>query len=136
MSIETLKQDLKQIGDALKEQPDPIDYLRNNLVPFLESVISEISEIDESVEDVIHQSVDILHAESGAVFAGIIEGAQVLVNELKAVAASNQRVQGLIKDWNELADQGRAILDEVVIGDDEDDDEDSDDDDDETDGGK
>lgn len=127
MSIDTLRQDLRDIinaapkGGALATADDAVQFMRANLLPFLESLLDEVGEMDDSIEDIVHQSVDVLHADSAAVFAGIIEGGATLITELKTRCSGDARLLSMIKDWENLANQGREILEEIVIPEDEDD---------------
>lgn len=122
MSMEQLRDDLKQVVGRLPTGPltsaaDVAGYMKNDLLPFVASMIDEIGEIDESVEDLVHQTPDALHEETSAVFAGIITSGVVLANELKARVGADKRLLDLIKEFFALVKQGEEILEEITIPD-------------------
>jgi ABC-type transporter Mla subunit MlaD len=90
-------------------------YLKNDLVPFLSAVTTELEEVDGSVGDLVQRAAEVLHEESAAVFAGIITSGAVLINELKTRIGSDRRLQDAIKEWESLAKEGTQILDEIVF---------------------
>jgi len=135
MSIEQLQQDLTQIMGRLLANPptttaDLVLFLSDNLLPWLQSQAEELGEMDEAIEDVVHQSVDVLHPESGEVFAGIITSGTAIAAELATRAGNDARLLKVIKEFRTLAARGTQLLEEIVLEDDEDDDEDDEDDDD------
>ncbi len=128
MSIEQVQADLKEImGRLLAEPPtstpEVVIFLRDNLLPWLQSAAEEWGEMDEAIEDIVHQSVDVLHSESGAVFAGIITSGLAIATELATRAGQDQRLLRVIKEFRALAAQGKQILEEIVLEEDDDDDE-------------
>lgn len=124
MSIAQLKQDLTQITEAATASNlDPAAYMRDNLLPWMESLVNEVNEMDGAIEDLVHESADVLHEENGAVFAGIIAGGLALATELAQRAGNDPRLIKIIREYRDLAKQGSAILEEIVLPDDEDDEE-------------
>jgi hypothetical protein len=130
MSIESLKQDFATIvmtsaPRATPERPveaaDIAAFLNNNLLPWLENATEELGGIDEVVEDLVHQTPDVLHTENAELFAGLIVAGRVLMAELKARIGTDQRVGNLIKEWNALANEAMTVIDEILIPDEEDD---------------
>ena len=121
MSIETLKQDLQQVTAAIASTTliDFSTFMQSQLLPWLESLVDEVSEMDESIEDLVHQSVEVLHTESAEVFAGLIAGGAMIATELLTRAGDDKRLIAMVKEWRALATQGKAILEEIVIPDDE-----------------
>ncbi len=122
MSIEQLKEDLNAVVSAVPFGPlvTPQElgaYLKDNLVPFIASAVDELEEIDSSVEDLVHQSVDVLHEETAEVFAGIITSGVVMANELLSRAGNDQRIIALVREWKKVAAQGEEILTEITIPD-------------------
>lgn len=131
MSIEQLKADLKEVmaaapSGALVTAEEVAAFQRNNLLPLLETMFDEVGEMDDTIEDLVHRSADVLHVESAAVFAGIIEGAALLVAELKTRVGDDRRLLKAIREWSELAKQGQELLEEITILDPEDDEEEGD----------
>lgn len=128
MSIETLKQDLKQImasaprptfaeGDGSVTAERVAGFLANDLLPLIETLVDEVSEQDECIEAMVNQTEDILHEENAAVFSGIIVGAAALVAELRTRAGNDKRLLTMIREWQTLAAQGKTILEEITIAD-------------------
>ncbi len=131
MSIEQLREDLKQITGAAGGMAGDIgvaSFLQDNLLPWLESLTHEVSEMDGAIEDLVHESADVLHSENAAVFAGIIAGGLAIAAELTTRIGNDQRLLAVVRDFRQLAVQGREILEEIVIPDeDEDEDEEAED---------
>lgn len=125
MSIETLKDDLKAVAGALPTGPlttaaEMATYMKNNLLPFVESVVTEMEEMDDNIGDLVTSAEDVLHEENATVFAGIITGGLALVKELEDIAAKTgdgQRLKPLIKEWRELAKQGGELLEDITMPD-------------------
>lgn len=131
MSIDTLRQDLKQILESIPEGPltaaaDVAAYLRNNLVPFVSNVVDELSAVDDCVGALVNEAEDILHEDNAEVFAGIITSGKVLVGELRIRVGGDRRVLALIREYEILAAKGVQILDDIVVPDDDDEDPDPD----------
>jgi hypothetical protein len=127
MSIETLKTEIKAVVAAapsgvLVTAPDLADYLRNNLLPLLEAVVTEVSEQDESIADLVEKASEILHTDSGSVFAALITAGRAIAAELRTRAGNDKRLLTMIKEFGELAEEGESILEDIVIPDTEDDD--------------
>lgn len=125
MSIEQLKTDLKSISQQVAANPPDttpavVTFLQDNLIPWLESFVDETQEMDESIADLVHQAVDVLHPESAAVFASIIAGGLALASELATRAGNDARLLKAIKEYRDLAKQGRVLLEELTLIDDTD----------------
>lgn len=125
MSIETLKDDLKAVTEALPKGPlttaaEMAVYMKNNLLPFVESVVTEMEDMDDNIGDLVTSAEDVLHEENATVFAGIITGGLALVKELEDLAAKTgdgQRLKPLIREWRELAKQGGELLEDITMPD-------------------
>lgn len=140
MSIETLQEDLKaniahvqsQLG-PLTSASELVAHLQNTLWPFLESLVEDMEQIDGCVDELYHQSEDILQPETGAVFQAMITGGLVIAQELKKRLAANTedlKLRKAVGEFEALANQCTGILQEITIPeDDEEDAEDSDEDD-------
>lgn len=125
MSIEQLKEDLKAVISALPSGPlttaaEMSAYLKNNLLPFMESAVGELEEMDGTIEDLVTQAQDVIHEETAKVFAGIITSGLILVNELRARIGNDRRLLDACKEWENLAKQGSELLEDITIPDGED----------------
>jgi len=125
MSIEQLKQDLKDVTSALPTGPlvtaaEMSAYLKNNLLPFIESAITEMEEMDGSIEDLVVHGQEVLHEENAALFMALITSGTTLAKELEELAAKTgdgKRIALLIKEWRDLAEQGAEVLEDITIPD-------------------
>ena len=125
MSIETLKQDLKQVTLAIQKDAlgplvsaeDLAKFLRDNLLPWLEAAAEEVGEMDESIEDLVHQTPDVLHTDSSELFASVIAGGILLVNELRTRVGNDGRLLKLIREWTVQAKQAGELLEDITIPD-------------------
>lgn len=125
MSIEQLKEDLKAVIGRVPTGPlttaaEMGGYLKNDLLPFIESTVGEIEEMDGTIEDLVLHTEDVLHEESATVFVAIITGGMALVKELEDLAAKtgdSQRLKPLIKEWRALAEQGSELLEDITMPD-------------------
>lgn len=133
MSIEQLKNDLNQITNSCEstseDSPSLKSWMVNNLLPWAAALTDEMEEMDGVLEEVVEQSEDVLHTESGQVFAGIIAGGLVIATELGQRAGNDQRVLKLIKEFRALAQKGTDLLEEIVIAESPAEDDDAEDDD-------
>jgi hypothetical protein len=126
MSIETLKADLQSIikSTAFGSTENVETFLINvrslitdQLFPWLENVANEIGELDETVEDIVHQTAEVLHSDTSDMFAAVIAGAAPLMLELEKRAAGEPGVLNAIKEWRELANEASQVLDDITIPD-------------------
>lgn len=135
MSIEQLKTDwdlIKQSAaekfgksPALATANDLAQFLSGDLLPWMESFLEEVAEIDESVGTLVLKQDDVLHEESAEVFAGIIASGRVLIGtELRTRVGNDRRLLKAIEEWMGLAEDGEAILNDVTVPDPDDDGED------------
>jgi hypothetical protein len=135
VSIDTLKQDLKQVVESIPQGPlvtaaDLADYIRTNLVPFVSNLVDELSEVDDCIGALVNEAEDILHEDNAKVFAGIIASGNLLVSELRIRVGNDKRVLSLVREYEILAAKGVQILGDIVVPDDPDEDPDDPDDDD------
>jgi hypothetical protein len=98
-------------------------------------------EIEADVQEAIEQTEDLLHADTAAVFAGVIELGRRMAQHLAGL--ENPEIQGLVVAFTRVAAQAEVTLAEITIpdqpddgrpendedGDDEDEDDDEEDDD-------
>lgn len=122
MSIETLRKDLNDNLEALRGMAIPTaDALKQHLVnsfwPFIESMVDEMDEIDEAVDDLVSGAPEILHSESAEVFSGIIVSGELLMTELSHRVGNDARILAMIKEWRGLARQGKSILEDIALPD-------------------
>ena len=139
MSMETLAADLKaNIAEAAKlsglsSMEEVTRHLKDVLWPTLEAVVEEMKEIDGCVADMVHGAPEMLHPESGEVFAGVIAGAVAVSAALKQ-RITREAEPALYKVIDELEAncvEANGILEDIVleeVDDDDDDDEDEDED--------
>lgn len=123
MSIEDLQTEFERIEKIVAEPPRGGEaeaawaLLRDSVVPFLSLLVEEIGEMDEAIEEAYHDMPDALHTENAKVFAGIIASGTVLSQELRKRVGNDRRLIDLIKEWNQIAAQGREILEEITVPD-------------------
>lgn len=125
MSIETLRDDLKANVESLVAiaEPTPAElkaHLQHSLWPFLEALVGEMDDIDEAVAELAEGAAEVLHTETGALFAGLIAQGRELMVELKQRIGDNMPLLRKIKAWEALAKQGEEALTDIVVPDDED----------------
>lgn len=118
--IEQLKQDL---SDMIKRMPDgPLvsaadmrKYMADDMLPFLVTLVDEVGEMDDTIDTLAHQSEDILHSESAAVFAGLIVAGRTLMAELKKRAAKEPELLAQIGAWSALSEQAERLLEDITL---------------------
>lgn len=125
MSIEQLKEDLKAVIGRVPTGPlttaaEIGGYLKNDLLPFIESTVGEMEEMDGTIEDLVNQAQDVIHDATAQVFLGIITSGLLLVRELRTRVGSDRRLLDACKEWEDLARQGSELLEDITIPDDED----------------
>lgn len=142
MSIESLKDDLKRMTErvtGMVEGESVLAFLRDHLVPCLETVGDEMDEMDEAIEDIVHDAPDVLHTDSAAVFAAVIASGLTIAGELLTRVGDDRRLIALIREFRAKCAEGKEILEEITIAEAEEGDEEPGDDgasDDSKDGGK
>lgn len=123
MSIETLKSDLDDIVKSANElqqpQPDVFAWLTNHLLPWTQSLTEEVAEMDKAIQDLVDESVDVLHSDSAELFARIIAGGAKMAAELRTRVGDDRRVLKEVADYVALLGQGKSLLEEIYIADDE-----------------
>ncbi len=137
MSLETLKADLKaNIAEAKKLSgmstiQEVVDHLNTVLWPTMEALVDEVDEIDSCVEDVVHGAPELLHPESGAVFAAVVTGAVTVSQALKAriTKEAEPALYKVIEELERNCRNANKILDEIVLEESEEDDDEYEDDD-------
>ena len=127
MSIEQLKTDLKGISDSLATHPPNsvtamVTFLQDSLMPWLEASTDEQQEMDENIEDLVHQSADILHQDSADVLATVVAGGLALAAELGKRVGNDAKWLRAIKEYKAVADRAQEILEDATIVDDEEED--------------
>jgi len=130
MSIDQLKADLLAITSRLEHAQDIAGWIRDDLLPYLESQANEMAAMDEAIGDIFHQSEDVLHSESAAIFAAVITSGLVLAAELKTRIGNDRRLLRVIEEFGGLAKQAQELLGEITLVDEEEDDVDEEDDED------
>lgn len=148
MSIEQLKSDTAEVVRALPLGPltsaaDVAAYMKNNFLPLFGDLVTELEEMDATIADLVSGAPDILHQESSMLFLAIIEGAAKIIGDLQAKLSQagmevDPDLTKSMKEWYDLAADGRRTLEEVTFIDpdedpagDQDDDDDQEDQDDE-----
>lgn len=132
MSIETLKDDAKAVGDqldamnsALTTAPELCDFMKNNLIPLQQSIVAELAEMDDTVRDVYEGADDILQPETGELLAAVVVGAMGIIAQLKAKLdkgnIADRKALAAIKEWEAIAKEAAATIEEITIPDDEED---------------
>lgn len=134
MSLEELVKDCKRNGNAASiieagVDPATATYLADVMWPVIQAMAEEAVEIEEDLAESIEQTEDLLHAETAAYFAALIEVGRKLV--AKVADSPDPETKQLAGTLMNVASQCEAILLEVTIPDGEDPDADDDDEDDE-----
>ncbi len=118
MGIEQLKEDLEGVVSRCPSGPlttaaEMAKYQKDDLLPILSGILEEISDMDAALGAVVEQSEDLLHEESAAVFAGIIESGRLLAKEIQSRPVTPE-LQKLVEQFLAQADEGEALLDEIT----------------------
>jgi hypothetical protein len=138
MGLQELRADATLVRERLaKLDPDKINYkseLCDNLLPLFEGLIDAIgeevlepqAEIEEALDDLIDQASDVLHPETAAKIAGVIEYGKLLAAELEALMPSlddigKKRVRTIVKTYRQGAEVVGQMIIEMTVPEDEDD---------------
>src|SRR5262249_20279594 len=115
-----------------------VRHLKNTLWPFLETVVTEVEEQDEIIEDLVQGATDILHPETARVFGMVIVTGLALAKSLEEARPGDSAVKKAIEQFRGFCKTASDTLEEITIpeddaasGEDEDDDDDEGNDDDE-----
>ena len=134
MSLPELVKDCVRNGNmstllATGMPPEVATYFNETLWPYLESLAEETAELERDLAIEIAESDDILHEETAAVFAAVIELGKRMADLLRQQATGP--VKELVDAFDQIAPQATAILTDITIADNDDDDDDDEDGDDE-----
>jgi hypothetical protein len=92
-------------------------FLRDELLPFAETLVGEIGEMDEAIDDLVHQTPDVLHTESATVFASVLAAGSAIAAELRTRAGNDARLLRALREFDALVKEAKVILDDIVISD-------------------
>lgn len=119
--VETLRSDLQGIQERFRAGTDRSaealwNLLGDEIFPFLESLTNEMGEMDEALEEVAEGMPEALHAETSAVFVGIIASGRVLIADLaRRIGNTEPKLSAAIREWRKLAQEGEQILQNVTV---------------------
>lgn len=86
MSLDELRADLARnakAASAITTPAEVVNYLQGTLWPFLEGVIDQLADHDESILDLIEEADDILQPETAAVISAALTSGAAIAAELK-----------------------------------------------------
>ena len=128
MSIQDLRSDLTaNLASAARlsafsTTEEVVAHLKNTLWPFLENVVGEISDQEDVLDELYHQSEDVLQPETGKLLLSVIAGAVLLADDLERRAAGDAKTLAAINEWRALAQKAATTIEEISIPEDEEDD--------------
>lgn len=138
MSLSDLVKDCQRNGNVASiieagVDPATATYLADVVWPVVQAMAEETAELEEDLAEAIEQTEDLLHAETAAYFAALIEVSRRLVEKVKT--NPDPEIQQLSGSIINITAQCEAVLLEITVpdGDAEDDDEDGDEEDDDDD---
>ena len=146
MTMEALESDFEDIAaqvndmnEGLTTSGDIVRWFKGNLIPFLRNHVAETADIDKCIGDLVEESDDILTAETGALFAGVIAGGRALAAKLRELVkpGTDAALDAALDEYEKLCNAGEQALEEITLDpppDDEDADLDDDEDDEDDDG--
>lgn len=135
MTLDTLRSDLTRNVAVVKLMartegltPDVLaSHLRDALWPFLESLVDEMSEQADALDEITRGEADILTEETGQSIAATVTMAVALVAELQKRLADTPNDKLLLQQINTFyvsAKQTEQVLRDITIPDDEDEEDD------------
>lgn len=133
-NVGNLFKDLKRNNELASMQSIPVDvrtYNHNTLWPFLEAVLDQVkllaqhaSETDETIQDMIEQSSDLLHADTAKEIGKPLTLALVVANELeKRLRPDEVKLRAMLAELRASAQTALATLRQISINDDAEDEE-------------
>jgi hypothetical protein len=132
MGLAELRADAKLVRERLAAQAD-IDIkheLTENVLPLFEAlvdaihgdVVEPLADLEETVDQIVDQSSDVLHPETAARIAGVIELGKSLAGELEALLSagkvddvSKKRIKQLVRTYRQGAEVAGNIIAEITI---------------------
>lgn len=123
MSDSTLLADLEaNLAEATKlnelaQASDLVKHLKNTLWPFLQTLVEEVTQIDQVVEDIVHEADDILQPETAEVFAALIVACRAMVTEFtpRVDRAKEPKIFQGLQILAQLCNKAESTLDEVTV---------------------
>lgn len=127
MSLEDLQEDLamnlaevEKLDNPLVTAGEVAKHLRSVLWPFMKNVISEMEEMDGSIEDLYRNAEDILQPETAGRLAAVLVTAtglitRELVPRLNKDNLADRKVLTAISAWVKLAKEAGDEIEQITI---------------------
>jgi len=128
-TLEDLRSDLKK-KDLASMAALPVDarqYFANEVWPFFESVLDVLDEQQGTIDELIEQTEDYLHADTAKELGKPIGIGFAIADELEKRLAPQDQLRGLIAEYRSSAATALATLRDIAIPDDVDDGEEAED---------
>ena len=128
-TLEDLRSDLKK-KDLASMASLPVDarqYFANEVWPFFESVLDVLDEQQGTIDELIEQTEDYLHADTAKELGKPIGIGFAIADELEKRLAPQDPLRGLVAEYRSSAATALATLRDIAIPDDVDDGEDAED---------
>jgi hypothetical protein len=118
--IDQLKTDFAAVVARLPNGPlvpasDVRQFLADELLPFVGSMLEEIDDIDATIAALAEGSEDVLHADSAAVFAALIVSGRALMLDLKKRVAHDPQAVAAVGVWMDLASKAESLLEDITL---------------------
>jgi hypothetical protein len=125
MAMDALKDDMKSVAAKIRtlnpqtSTGELVKLLKGEVWPFIESVASELEEIDISVAEIVEGQDECLQPESAQLFAGIIAGGVGMAAKVRELATKNggmdEALTKAVDDFEALCKEGAALVDELTV---------------------
>ena len=132
MSLSDLVKDCQRNGNVASiieagVDPATATYMADVMWPVMQAMAEETAELEDDLAEAIEQTEDLLHAETAAYFAALIEVSRRLAEKVKT--NPDPEIQQLVGTLSNVATQCEAVLLEITVPDGDPDDVDEDEDD-------
>lgn len=127
MTMPSLRKDMAESAvkletlGAMSSLEEVVAFLKDTLWPTLEALSEETEQIDGCVEDLLNGSEDILQPETAQVFAAMVVSGRVIAGELrKRLRPEESALRSTLDEFERMATEATAALEEITIPDDDD----------------
>lgn len=115
--VSTLRRDFADLMLSAKTLTSDavVEYLRDNLLPWIEGLLDDQEEQDEAIGDLAEEAQEVIHDDTATAIATVVAMGQAFYTELSKRSAIPPELAEMMKAWPAAAEVVKEILDNVTI---------------------
>lgn len=115
--VSTLRRDFADLTQSAKTLTSDavVEYLRDNLLPWIEGLLDDQEEQDEAIGDLAEEAQEVIHDDTATAIATVVAMGQAFYAELSKRSAIPPDLAEMMKAWPAAAEAVGEILESVTI---------------------